>query len=63
MEADSQLKLLDKMGDSMDGAKGLLGGTVAKFTKAVNHKGNKTIFYMVALAAIVAILFYVFHRH
>ena len=49
MEADSQLKLLDKMGDSMDGAKGLLGGTVAKFTKAVNHKGNKTIFYMPCL--------------
>eukprot|EP00243_Klebsormidium_subtile_P001904 TRINITY_DN13611_c0_g1_i1.p1 TRINITY_DN13611_c0_g1~~TRINITY_DN13611_c0_g1_i1.p1 ORF type:complete len:156 (+),score=15.46 TRINITY_DN13611_c0_g1_i1:103-570(+) len=61
-EAESHHSLLDQMGRNMDGARGMLSGTVDRMTKVFQTKSGRQIFYIVASCVAIFLLIYFLRR-
>mmetsp|Transcript_8457 Transcript_8457/g.31249 ORF Transcript_8457/g.31249 Transcript_8457/m.31249 type:complete len:124 (+) Transcript_8457:241-612(+) len=62
-EVDAHNKLLEKMGMDMDGAKGLVGGTMDKMKKMMETPSNRFILYVVGASTVLFLLVYFLRSH
>ena len=44
-EVEGHLRLLDQMGLDMDHTRGAVGGTMERFKRVLEHKGNRSLLY------------------